>query len=170
MQDHVFKTLTEAKLFALAGNATLTLQSTRTGQHYTYKISSPSAEKQEAKGFTPEAVWFVKVLSNGSADEGDFTYLGMIKNNDFFATRASTRMQTAPCFKAFQFFFRSTELHPELVIRHECKCGRCGRTLTDPISIDTGFGPECREILGIVVADHGELREVNSVLMMPAGD
>jgi hypothetical protein len=158
--DHRFSTIQDARAFALAGNALLTLKSLKSGQHFTFKVSSPSAEKQEAKGFTPEAVWFVKVLSSGSADEGDFTYLGMIKNNEFFATRASTRMQTAPCFKAFQWFFALgsyTQVDPfmpkDLEIRHECKCGRCGRTLTDPLSIDTGYGPECRQILGIEVAD-----------------
>jgi len=149
--DHRFQTLQDAKAFAMAGNAIITLQSLRSGQHYTYKVSSPSAEKQEAKGYTPEAVWFVKLLTSGSADEGDFTYLGMIRDGRFFATRASARMQTAPSFKAFDFFFRSTELHSELVVRHECRCGRCGRTLTEPESIDSGYGPECREKLGIVL-------------------
>ena len=42
--------------------------------------------------------------------------------------------------KAFDFFFRSSSIHPELVVRHEA---RCGRTLTVPESIERGIGPEC---------------------------
>jgi len=28
-------------------------------------------------------------------------------------------------------------------LHHEGKCGRCGRKLTVPLSIETGIGPEC---------------------------
>jgi len=158
--DHRFQTLQDAKAFAMAGNAIITLQSLRSGQHFTYKITSPSAEKQEAKGYTPEAVWFVKLLTSGSADEGEFTYIGMIKPQaGFFLTRASRVRPENPCVKAFRFFMESQELHSELVIRHECRCGRCGRTLTEPESIDSGYGPECREKLGIVLGGDNEGEE-----------
>jgi hypothetical protein len=33
--------------------------------------------------------------------------------------------------------------------RHEGRCGRCGRTLTVPESIDSGFGPECINLAGL---------------------
>ena len=42
-------------------------------------------------------------------------------------------------FEAFDFFFRSSSIHPELVVRHE---GRCGRTLTVPEPIERGIGRE----------------------------
>jgi hypothetical protein len=32
---------------------------------------------------------------------------------------------------------------------HEGRCGRCGRKLTVPESIESGFGPECASILGL---------------------
>lgn len=32
---------------------------------------------------------------------------------------------------------------------HSGRCGRCNATLTDQRSRDTGFGPDCRKILGI---------------------
>jgi hypothetical protein len=145
--DHRFTSIADARAFALAGNAIITLQSTRTGSHFTYKIQAPNAEKQAAKGFEPRPVWFVKLLVDGNADEGSWSYLGMIKNGEFFATKASAHMALSPSFKAFKFFFMSTELHPELVVRHENHCGRCGRTLTHPESIDLGIGPECAKMM-----------------------
>jgi hypothetical protein len=30
-----------------------------------------------------------------------------------------------------------------VVIWHEGRCGRCGRRLTVPESIESGYGPEC---------------------------
>lgn len=32
-------------------------------------------------------------------------------------------------------------------------CKRCGRKLKDPVSVQLGYGPTCREILGITQGD-----------------
>jgi hypothetical protein len=34
-------------------------------------------------------------------------------------------------------------------LQHAGKCGRCGRKLTVPQSIETGIGPECASIMGL---------------------
>ena len=34
----------------------------------------------------------------------------------------------------------------ELVVRRECRCGRCGRRLRRAASVKAGFGPKCRRI------------------------
>lgn len=60
--------------FALAGNATLTVVSRKTGTRFTYKIQAP---KDSDPGNNP--IWFVKGLT-GSDNESDFTYLGQIRN------------------------------------------------------------------------------------------
>lgn len=139
-----FTSLEDAKAFALAGNAILTLESLKTGAHFTYKIRA-GKPANERNAHLPTTVWFVDLLTNGSADEGTFHYLGMIRDGKFAWTKATNGRQSSPSFKAFNFFFKSTELHPELVVRHEGRCGRCGRTLTVPESIDRGIGPECAE-------------------------
>jgi hypothetical protein len=60
----------------------------------------------------------------------------------------------APSAKAFAWFVVQLRTNPnvfnQVEFRHEGCCGRCGRTLTTPESIDTGFGPECSGKLGIV--------------------
>jgi Family of unknown function (DUF6011) len=152
LSDHRFQTMADAKAFTLAGNAIITLQSLRSGTHFTYKVVAPNADKQEKRGYAPEQVWFVKLLTGGCADSGEWSYLGMIKpGQGFFLTRASSARPEAPSVKAFRFFFESQELHTELVVRHEGHCGRCGRTLTVPESIERGIGPECAEKMGGVV-------------------
>ncbi|HET9363953.1 MAG TPA: DUF6011 domain-containing protein [Candidatus Angelobacter sp.] len=138
MQVHQFQTIEEAKAYALAGNATITLESLRTQTHFTYKVR---AAKEEREGQGP--VHFVQLLTNGSADGGEFNYLGMIQGGVFRLTKASRAGLDAPTVKAFSFFMKLTQLHPELIVHHEGRCGRCGRTLTVPDSIRAGIGPEC---------------------------
>lgn len=127
--------------YTLAGNATVTLVSRATGARFTYKV------RMAPRGGT----WFVKVLA-GPSNESDFRYIGFIRDGRFihgagkcFATK------DAPSVIAFGWFARSI-LFPrqgrspktdQLEVWHEGACGRCGRKLTVPESIQTGLGPEC---------------------------
>jgi hypothetical protein len=142
--SHKFETVGDARKFVFAGNAIITLQSLRTNSHFTYKV-----READKRNENEAPAYFVNLLANGSADEGSFVYLGMVRNGAFSLTRASKAGIDAPSVKAFRFFLGQRELHPELVIRHEGRCGHCGRTLTEPESIDLGIGPVCREKLGM---------------------
>jgi hypothetical protein len=135
-----FSTLQDAKTFAFAGNALITLESRRTDAHHTYKISACEDKKD---------FFFVSHLINGSADGGIFAYLGIVSEGKFRLTKKSTAAWDAPCVKAFQFFMASTELHPQLIVHHEGRCGKCGRTLTVPSSIEAGIGPDCAAKMGL---------------------
>jgi hypothetical protein len=138
---HHFESIAEAKAFAFAGNAILTLESLKTGSHFTFKVRQA---KDQETGEPKPGVYFVNLLSNGNADdEGNFTYLGMVRNGQFGLTKASKAGMESPSVKAWRFFMALTENHPALVVHHEGKCGRCGRTLTVPESIRAGIGPEC---------------------------
>ena len=139
-----FSTLSAAKTFAFAGNALITLESKRTGDHHTYKIE----EADDKKDF-----FFVSHLISGSADDGTFAYLGVVNKKEaggeghFRLTKKSTAAFDAPSVVAFQFFMASKKLHPQLIVHHEGRCGRCGRTLTVPSSIEAGIGPECAKYM-----------------------
>lgn len=67
----------------------------------------------------------------------------------------------APSAKGFAWFFQALATGRDLdgvaEVRHAGKCGRCGRKLTVPESIDTGFGPSCAGEIGIAwIKDHPE--------------
>lgn len=117
--------------FCAAGRAVITLQSEKTNQHYTYKISCKDGKT------------YVKLLTSPD----DFTYIGMVKPQGFKTTQASQITESAPSFKAFSFFFDHVliggKIPNGLIVRHENRCGKCGRPLTHPESIDSGIGPEC---------------------------
>jgi Family of unknown function (DUF6011) len=142
VSDHKFATIADAKEFALAGSAIFTLESLRTGEHFTYKVRAKQVAGPIRADYQPGQVYFVSLLS-GPDNENDYFYLGLIRDGRFFLTGKSRCTANAPSFKAFSFFWDSAALHPQLVVRHEGRCGRCGRTLTVPESIDRGIGPEC---------------------------
>jgi hypothetical protein len=145
--QHHFESVEDAKQFAFAGNAILTLESLKSGVHFTYKVKQ--AKDRETQEPQP-GLYFVNLLSNGNADDDNsFTYLGMIRGGQFTLTRASKAGIDSPSVKAFRFFLGLQELHEALVIRHEGRCGHCGRTLTVPESIDRGIGPDCWAKLGL---------------------
>lgn len=140
----------QALKFLLAGNATFTAQSDKTGTRFTYKVkrADPRDGQQE-----PPRLWFVSLLS-GPDNENDFQYLGMIRppreNQDgplAFEHGIKSRIAcTAPSFIAANWVISHLLRNrptPSCSVYHEGRCGRCGRKLTVPESIVSGFGPEC---------------------------
>jgi hypothetical protein len=127
----------DIKAYTLAGNATLTLTSQRTGARYTFKVSRAKSDHAD--------YWFVGLLT-GPDNYADYQYMGIVQDGRFNLTRKSKYTADAVPVKAFQYFWKhvaNEAMPPHMEIRHEGKCGRCGRKLTVPESIDRGIGPEC---------------------------
>ena len=143
----------KVRQFISAGNATLTLVSKETGDRLTFKFGRP--KDWEPSPQRPVAPIFVSVLS-GSDNESDYSFMGTVwpENNMFpdgpltyrhspksRLTFGSKSVKVAVWFVtkalADDDKFQQTE------VWHEGRCGRCGRKLTVPSSIESGFGPEC---------------------------
>ena len=126
--------------FLYAGNATFTLRSKKTGTRFTYKVS-------HKKGGD---VSFVSLLT-GPDNTSDYRYLGLLPDDRAGEIRGIGKGKScadydAPSAKAFRYFLDFVWGRNEgkgLEIWHEGRCGRCGRKLTVPESIETGLGPEC---------------------------
>lgn len=129
----------DARRFILAGNATFTLTSAATGTRFTYKIKA-----KEIDG--GRKLHFVSVLT-GQDNEADYTFLGTIfDEREFRHSRKSHIGVDAPSAKAFAWSFTrimADSLGTAATVHHEGRCGRCGRKLTVPSSIELGLGPEC---------------------------
>lgn len=121
--------------FLLAGNAVFTIRSRATGTRFTYKI---------AKRNSDSTFHLVSVLT-GPNNGSDYTYLGVVLTNRVFIHSSKSLIgQDAPSAKAFQWFWDHVASLPESCeVWHEGRCGKCGRLLTDPTSIETGLGPVC---------------------------
>lgn len=137
--------------FLLAGKATVTLRSLNSGNRFTYKVEL--ADKRNANDPNEIPVWFVSLL-NGPDNWTNYAYIGMIKNNEFRHTAKSKVSKDAPSFLGFEFCFKSIAAGTMRGFEfwHEGKCGRCGRKLTVPESVASGFGPECINMVGAAAA------------------
>jgi hypothetical protein len=134
--------------FILGGKSFTTLVSLKSGNRYTYKI-----ELADKRNPTNSDTWFVSLLM-GPDNWSNYKYIGMIKNNQFRWTGKSKVSQDAPSLLGFQFVFESLQADTMcgFEVWHMGKCGRCGKPLTVPESIASGFGPDCREMMGIAAA------------------
>jgi hypothetical protein len=105
-----------------------------------------------------------------------YAYIAILRltSGSLVATPASRVRPGAPGFDAMAWFARVLARTPydqaprDVIFRHEGKCGRCGRELTHPESIDTGIGPDCAQILGLSWAvrgpSGGRVRSLQQVL------
>ena len=126
----------QAHDFILAGNATVTIVSVKTGARFTYKIRQPKDDSPH----------FIKVLT-GADNESDYQFLGTVFDGDNYRHgRRSAIGEDAPSARAWAWFWdrltRGLDLDA-VEVWHEGRCGRCGRKLTVPESIATGLGPVC---------------------------
>ena len=142
--------LTDYKNFVKAGKAIFTLENETTGNRFTYKV----------KKLKNKDIWFVSVL-NGPDNYHNYNYLGCIFDKTFRSTSKSRIGQDALSFKAFKWLNSIINLDkplPEGVnVYHEGRCGRCGKRLTVPSSILSGYGPECVKKQNILLDEHFEV-------------
>ena|SRR3990167_5904607 len=126
--------------YTTAGKATITLLTPGLGR-FTYRIR----RIEEGRDF-----WFVDVLT-GSDNNEDYTFLGSLDryrplpDPTFKVSPKSKIGERSPSAGAFAWFWAHLEADAlgGAEVYHEGRCGRCGRKLTVPESIDTGLGPEC---------------------------
>ncbi len=126
----------DALKFILAGNSTVTFLNTETQNRFTFRV-------KKAKD---KLLFFVSVLSGPD----QYSYLGTFSKGRYSHGKKSCVAATAQSAKVFTYVIAKLieETLPEQVqIYHEGKCGKCGRQLTVPESIDSGIGPECMKSL-----------------------
>lgn len=140
-------TTQQIKEFVLAGNALFTLKSLRTTKHFTFKVQRQMAWSNEyaADGTRKQVpmsppTWVVKVLS-GRDNSKDYRTIGSIRDGHF----AYNASNSTPATKGFAWCWKHLERCGErFEFAHAGRCGRCGRLLTHPESIESGIGPECQ--------------------------
>ncbi len=145
-----------SKTFLLAGDAIFTIElpaelAAKHAPHYTFRVQKVLANERWPDG------WFVQLLT-GPNNQADYARLGKL---DDWSGHVKA-VKGACCGEdAFPFRLLNRVLcriwgdegavveEAGYRVHHEGRCGRCGNPLTVPASVESGFGPECRKILGI---------------------
>ena len=133
------------KAFILAGNSKVIFHNPLTQVSLTYKI-------RQAKDL--KDLFFVSAYN---INDSEYQYIGIISNDQFRTTAKSKLTSDSTEVKAFIYVFNKIKTGTESVIqvRHAGQCGKCGKELTDPISIDLGFGPICfKKITGMTFSQY----------------
>lgn len=122
--------------FMFGGNCTFTIQTGST--HYSYKIYRKRTDdgakiwqlylKKSGKGIY---CGFFKVVGNKLTFKNNTKY-NIPENDPAIITLLNTIKN------------RNTT---DNVICHAGRCAHCGRLLTDPVSIQRGFGPDCWKVI-----------------------
>jgi len=147
------------KTFIKAGRAKFTLKDKISGKRFTFKVTQHHDKEQH--------LYIVSVLT-GTDNNNDYTYLGLLDDNGF---RETHRSRVGYMYKntrdAFVWFLRLIEvmrsdedLAPNMRFYHAGCCGRCGKTLTVPESIKTGYGPECSVYIGILHCSTSDNKDI----------
>jgi hypothetical protein len=143
------------KQFILAGKATFTIEvpeSFRTEKpdlelkpHYTFRV-----EHKAANGQYKEA-WFAKLLT-GPDNTRNYSYVGIL-NVDNGQVRTTAKSKLSSDSIVLKLLNRTLALvwagdigpmeAQGFALHHEGRCGKCGRLLTTPTSVEIGIGPEC---------------------------
>lgn len=119
--------------YILAGKAVFTLQNTRTGNRFTYKVKA-SDDRQ---------TFFVKVLC-GADNTSAYNYCGFIRDNKFIHGGMKAKIgREARSVLAINWFMSNLGNLGPVEVYSSGHCARCGRLLTVPSSVSVMFGPEC---------------------------
>lgn len=145
------------KAFVLAGHAIFTVDNGEV--HYTYRVVKVTGKAQGVYA-KPGAVYppsYYASVRTGAAEDA-YTYLGALRTErgegypEVALTRSSHYRHTDLAVRVLCWALRviwadghwhGAALPERYRIQHEGRCGKCGRSLTNPESIASGIGPVC---------------------------
>ena len=135
--------------FLRAGKAIFTVENAQ-GQHFTFRVKT--GKDKYARPGSPD-IFFVGLLT-GRDNLKDYTCIGRLMDDNTFQI---SRAAAVTGFKkpgeifawALKMVLNQKDLPAGYAIRHAGHCCRCARTLTEPESLTTGIGPECRKKMGL---------------------
>lgn len=123
------------RAYVLGGKAIFTLFSEKTKLRYTFKVLAPKG-KQE---------WYRIERLFGDDNTKDYRTIGVFTiKDDLVYTRFNHYGSAESQIKYFlNVLYGSLKWPPTMYMYPSGRCARCGRLLTTPESIETGFGPKC---------------------------
>jgi hypothetical protein len=124
----------------------LTVTSTRTGEHRTFRISTQAADAEFAPGER------IVGLLTGADNERDYTSFAFLKTEADGSVRLIVwKRHRGGQYDALARMLEALPAHEaagRVATNFDTRCRKCNRTLTTPESVASGIGPVCAESLG----------------------
>jgi hypothetical protein len=123
----------EFQTYAEGCHGSITARSLATGNHYTFKF-------RQSRGGA--------LLASILVDGDHWFYLGVVDfpRRALRLTPKSRFSDASQAYLALRWLIQLAEFNPAVVeVLHDGRCGRCGRPLTHPDSIQAGIGPICAQ-------------------------
>lgn len=140
--------------FILAGKAIFTVKVgpnslSAASPHYTFKV------KRKEGDLLSNTIYFISILT-GPDNESSYTYIGVLDPINGWVRLTAKSRYTENCVpvkivrRVLERIWKNEGHVVEAAgweVYHRGQCGKCGRTLTVPESIESGIGPECAKHL-----------------------
>ena len=115
--------------FIFGGKSFVTFLNTKTLNRFTYNVFKHKKDD----------IYFVNVLTSPDI----YTFIGTYKNGNSPKSKISSESQSVKVFNFVVDKLSTNTLSDLIEIYHDGRCGKCGKQLTTPKSVSSGFGPEC---------------------------
>lgn len=135
--------------FIFGGKSFVTCLNTKTDNRFTFKVVKHKKD----------SIFFVNVLTGPDI----YTFIGTVRNGVYKHSPKSNISTESQSVKVFSYIINklsSNNLPDFIEIYHDGRCGKCGRQLTVPASIETGFGPECVKMLDKQMSREYKLNQI----------
>lgn len=153
----------KALQFMLAGCSEFTLVSGKTGTKLRYKLDK-KVSIQSKDGENQFIYWLNTTEKSGTPIYAGVVYFDTNDNQFKFGKGARGNLNKEDIrVKSLLYVLNNlynNNIQINVKIFHTGKCGKCGKKLTDPVSILTGLGPHCAKQCGVPMAKLSKAREV----------
>lgn len=116
-------------------NGIITIKNPKTGNHRTFRIKTQKDNDQFAPGER------IVQLLTGPDNENDYRGFGFVKNDHIVLWKKYVGIDNGSFEKFCKILTNPDKFGLE--VNFEGKCRRCNRTLSTPLSVSLGIGPEC---------------------------
>ena len=133
--------------FFFAGRSVLTFRNNETGSHMTVKVKQVR-DKNDRKIKLPIFFVYVRLLDD---NEAGYKFLCTIFQETMGIKLGKGIEKGTQLYQVAAFLMNALKdpsiMKGKVSLLHEGRCCRCSLPLTHPESINTGFGPDCLEIV-----------------------
>lgn len=143
--------------YVFAGVAVIKLHNSKTDRGFTFKIS---------KNKSNQNLFYIYLLTHNK----HYRFLGGYSfKQGYIHSFRSVIVDTSLSVKAIQWFFTKLQFgnllrdFPHISVFHVGICGRCGKQITSPESIQTGYGAKCLQ-LQILAGNYIPLHDTSKLI------